>query len=342
MSSSLIIGVLAVSFLVLAQGADILVTNIKALATRLKINIFSLGLLLGLLTTMPELILSITSSRQGLANVSLGNLLGGVIVLIGLVLGLAIIFHRTIKTDGRLATVAPGPLLFVLPLILGLKGWLNRWDGLVIILAYLAVVYYNSGVRHQLPTESSDKLLAAADARPRRFWRRRLDAFYRFINSLRKLQFKKLLANRHVWLALFGFVLISGASQVIVHFSAELLERWRWPQLAVGVLVFSIGTNLPEIAVTFRALIKKAGDLSISHLLGSCISNVLIVGILLQFGRLSIHSLVSFGLIIAATVLISGLFLLFYRSDKCFHRWEGVVLVAVYLAFLTSQLLWAI
>jgi Ca2+/Na+ antiporter len=213
---------------------------------------------------------------------------------------------------------------------------------LVIILAYLALVYYSSGIRHRPPIESSDKLLAAADARPRNFWHRRLDSIYRLFNGFKNINFKKFLANRHFWLAIFGFVLISGSSQVIVHFSAELLERWQWPQLAAGVLVFSIGTNLPEIAVTFRALVKKAGALSISHLLGSCISNVLIVGILLQFGKLTIHSVVSFGLIIVTTVLISGLFLLFYRTNKCFQRWEGVVLVAVYLAFLTSQLLWAI
>jgi len=341
MSNSLLIGSLLVSFLVLAQGADILVTNIKALAARLKVKIFFLGLLLGLFTSMPELILGLSSSRYGLNNIALGNLLGGIIVLFGPVLGLAIIFHRQINTDGRLTTVAPGPLLFLLPLILGLKGWLNRWDGLVMIMAYLAVVYYNSGHYQRSVDGSPDKLLAAADARPRGHWRRFLDSLYRLTNNFKNIKLSRWLANRHFWLALFGFMLILVSSQLIVNFSTVLLDRWGWSQLLVGVLIFSIGTNLPEIAVTLRALIKKAGALSISHLLGSAISNILIIGILLQFGRLPTRPALSFGLTAAAIFLISGLFLIFYKSDKCFRRWEGVVLLMVYLVFLASQLIWA-
>ncbi len=341
MSSSILIGGLIVSFLVLAQGADILVANIKAMAARLKVPIFFLGLLLGLFTSMPELILGVSSSRYGLNNVALGNLLGGIIVLFGLVLGLAIIFNRKINTDGHLATVAPGPLLFLLPLILGLKGWLNRWDGLVMIIAYLAVVYYNYG-HHQSPAgDSPDKLLAAADARPRGRWRRFLDSLHRAAHSFKNIKLGRFLANRHLWLGFLGFLLISLSSQLIINFSSELLQRWGWSPLLVGVVIFSIGTNLPEIAVTMRALLKKAGALSISHLIGSAVSNVLIIGILLQFGRIPTKPALSFGLSAAAIILVSGLFLVFYKTDKCFRRWEGAVLLAVYLAFLVSQLIWA-
>jgi len=341
MSNGVLIGGLIISFLVLAQGADILVTNIKALAARLKVPILFLGLLLGLFTSMPELILGISSSRYNLNNVALGNLLGGIIVLFGFVLGLAIIFNRQIKTDGNLATVAPGPLLFLLPLILGLKGWLNRWDGLVMIIAYLMVAYYNYSHHQSAAGNSPDKLLAAVDARPRSRWRRFLDSLYRVVYSFKNIKLRRLLVNRHLWLGVFGFLLISFSSQLIINFSSELLQRWGWPPLLVGVLIFSIGTNLPEITVTMRALIKKAGALSISHLIGSAVSNVLIIGILLQFGRIPTKPALSFGLSAGTILVTSGLFLIFYKTDKCFHRWEGVTLLAVYLIFLASQLIWA-
>ena len=90
-----------------------------------------------------------------------------------------------------------------------------------------------------------------------------------------------------------------------------------------------------------RALIKKAGALSISHLIGSAVSNVLIIGILLQFGRIPTKPALSFGLSAGTILVTSGLFLIFYKTDKCFHRWEGVTLLAVYLIFLASQLIWA-
>jgi cation:H+ antiporter len=342
MSNGLIIGSLAVAFLVLAQGAELLVSNIRLLARHLQLNIFFLGLILGLFTSMPELMLSISAAHSGLGKVSLGNLLGGILVLFGLVLGLAVIFNRRIKTDGRLANVLPGPLLFLLPLILGLKGWLNRWDGVVIILAYLAIVYNNLNQHRPLAANSHRVLLVATDKPVNsffHFWTTKLSLF---INHCQHIKLGRLLNNRHFWLATLGFGLIVGASQLITNLSAVLLSRLNLPQLLIGVLVFSIGTNLPEIAVTFRALINKASELSISYLLGSAISNILIIGILLQFGTLSTQPLLSYGLIAGAICLISSLFLLFYKTGKCFQRWEGWVLLAVYAAFWASQLIWAI
>nr|HPL22626.1 hypothetical protein [bacterium] len=188
---------------------------------------------------------------------------------------------------------------------------------------------------------SPDKLLAAVDARPRSRWRRFLDSLYRVVYSFKNIKLRRLLVNRHLWLGVFGFLLISFSSQLIINFSSELLQRWGWPPLLVGVLIFSIGTNLPEITVTMRALIKKAGALSISHLIGSAVSNVLIIGILLQFGRIPTKPALSFGLSAGTILVTSGLFLIFYKTDKCFHRWEGVTLLAVYLIFLASQLIWA-
>lgn len=341
MSNGVLIGGLIISFLVLAQGADILVANIKVLAIRLKVPIFFLGLLLGLFTSMPELILGISSSRHGLNDIALGNLLGGIIVLFSLVLGLAIIFNQQIKTDGCLATVAPGPLLFLLPLILGLKGWLNRWDGLVMIIAYLVVIYYNYNY-HQSPIGNlPDKLLTTADVRLRSRWRRFLDSLHRAVHGFKNIKLRSFLANRHLWLGIFGFLLISFSSHLIINFSSELLRRWGWSPLLVGVLIFSVGTNLPEIAVTMRALVKKAGVLFISHLIGSAVSNILILGILLQFGRISTKPIWSFSLLAAAILMISSFFLIFYKTDKCFRRWEGVALLAVYLIFIVSQLFWA-
>lgn len=325
MSIGLLVVSLIVLFLILAQGANLLVENIKLLANRWRLNIFFIGLILGLFTSMPEFMLSLSNSQNGLGNVSLGNLLGGVLVLFGLVLGAAIVFNRQIKTDGQITSVLPSILLFLLPLILGLKGWLNHWDGLAMIMAYLAVAcrdfrHHRRSVIKALPSSRQQRLAAYCQ----------------------KLNPRKLLGNRHLWLAVVGFGVIVGASHLITGLSTKLLDQLHLSQLLIGVVIFSIGTNLPEIAVTFRALTNRAGELSISHLLGSAISNVLIIGILLQFVQLSTQPLWSYAVVGMAICLLSGLFLIFYRTDKCFRRWEGVVLLAVYLAFLASQFIWAV
>ena len=133
--TGLLLIITILSFAVLAYGADMLVANIKMIASHYHLSIFLLGIILGFFTTTPELILGLTAVHRGVASLSLGNLLGGIIVLFGLILGLAIIVHRTIKTDGQSSTIAPSILILLLPLMLGLKGSLNHWDGLIIIIA---------------------------------------------------------------------------------------------------------------------------------------------------------------------------------------------------------------
>ncbi len=308
--TSLLVIIIILSFVVLSYGADMLVTNIKILASQYRLNIFLLGIILGFFTSTPELILGLTAVHRGVASLSLGNLLGGIIVLFGLILGLAIIVHRTIKTDGRLITIAPSILILLLPLILGLKGWLNRWDGLIIIIAYIAVVLYSAR------TESSAK--QARVSKPPR------------------------LASRHFLFSLLGLGLIIGTSQVIVSTMTELMERWQWPPLVAGVLLLAIGTNLPEIVVTIESLIKQASDLSISNLIGSAIGNVVVAGILLQFGSFSIQPFMAFVVTASTICLLSSFLLLFYKTNKQFSRWEGIILLCIYLLFLVAELKWAI
>ena len=308
--TGLLLIITILSFAVLAYGADMLVANIKMIASHYHLSIFLLGIILGFFTSIPELILGLTAVHRGVASLSLGNLLGGIIVLFGLILGLAIIVHRTIKTDGQSSTIAPSILILLLPLILGLKGSLNHWDGLIIIIAYITMVLYSAR------TESSAK--QARVSKPPR------------------------LASRHFLFSLLGLGLIIGTSQVIVSTMTELMERWQWPPLVAGVLLLAIGTNLPEIVVTIESLIKQASDLSISNLIGSAIGNVVVAGILLQFGSFSIQPFMAFVVTASTICLLSSFLLLFYKTDKQFSRWEGIILLCIYLLFLVAELKWAI
>ena len=308
--TSFLVILIILSFVILAYGADMLVANIKILTSKYRLNIFLLGIILGFFTSTPELILGLTAVHHEAASLSLGNLLGGIIVLFGLILGLAIIVHRTIKTDGQITTIAPSILILLLPLILGLKGSLNRWDGLIMIISYITVVLYNAR------TEPSVK--PARPLKPPR------------------------LARRYLLLSLLGLALIIVSSQVIISALTELLERWQWPPLVAGVLLLAIGTNLPEIVVTIKGLVKQASDLSISSLIGSAMSNVVIAGILLQFGSFSTRPFIAFAVVASAICLLSICLLLFYKTQKQFSRWEGAILLFIYLLFLIAELKWAI
>lgn len=338
MSTGWMIAVLICLFLILSQGADLLVTNVKKIADHWKIDIFILGLILGLLTSVPEIILASNAVRQGLGELSLGNLLGGTIILLGLVLGVSIIVNRQIRTDGHVWKVLPGMLLFTLPLLLGLKGSLNRWDGLVIILAYAAMVAYDYWHTHRtslLKLRKLPKLVEATTVEKDSFvdWWGKKQRFWRPWRWL---------VNPQLWRAVCGFILVVVSANLIMTLAEKILVTFNLSEVFLGAVIFAVGTNLPEIVVALRSFLCQVSELSISHIMGSAIGNILVIGTLLQFTSFKTGPDLIFVITGLTIVLLAALFLLFYKTDRRFSRWEGLVLLGICLSYLGAQIIWGV
>jgi cation:H+ antiporter len=107
----------------------------------------------------------------------------------------------------------------------------------------------------------------------------------------------------------------------------------------LGLIVFSIGTNLPELTVVITSWRKKIRDISFSHMLGSAIVNALVLGIMAMIHPVSITVNFSYSMILYFFILISIMLLYFYRSNKALSRPEGVVLILIFLIFTYLQYL---
>src|SRR3989339_790727 len=139
---------LLILFAVLGVAADFAVRNIKYIASVLKMRLFAFGILLGLITTLPELSVGINATIDKAASLSAGNLLGGVIVLFGLVLGTSLFLNRQIDTDDNLKTLIPEMAVIFSPVLFGLDGHFGLLDGLMMIGLYLALLYYLYRANH--------------------------------------------------------------------------------------------------------------------------------------------------------------------------------------------------
>src|SRR5688572_30324040 len=133
---------LFILFYALGRCADLVVINIRDIGRKLRLPIFFLGLVLGLLTSLPELAIGINALVQDIPSISVGNLLGGSLVLFCLVLGISILLNRKIKTDGKTGSLLPILGYIFLPLLLGLSGEINFWSGLVLLLLYPTVLLH--------------------------------------------------------------------------------------------------------------------------------------------------------------------------------------------------------
>ncbi|NRA73140.1 MAG: hypothetical protein HRU36_00110 [Rickettsiales bacterium] len=299
---------LVLLFWLLGVAANITVKNVKRLASILQIKFFAMGILLALITTLPEFAVGVHAIFNNVAPIAVGNLLGGIPVLFGVILGFGLVLNKKITTDGRLRNVVPEAIVIFSPIILGLTGKYGFWDGVIMIGLYLGVVYYVSC--GHLSTES--------------------------IKTIRE-EIQMYSTIRVLSLSLVGLILIVLLSSWILMITISLLTQLKINQLLLGIIVFSIGTNLPEITIIIASWYKKIPELSLNSLIGSALANVLMLGILALIKPIEFPIDYSFFLLAIFLAIILILFVIFYHSNREMNIREGLILFGVYILFLVAN-----
>ena len=118
MQTFLYLLIILVLFFILGKSADFLIVNIKKISDRLKIKTSTIGIILGILTTTPELFIGINAIENKVGSISIGNLFGGIILLFTLLLGVNLVLNEKIRTDGEIKNIAPNFLFIILRVIL--------------------------------------------------------------------------------------------------------------------------------------------------------------------------------------------------------------------------------
>ena len=295
-------------FILLGKSADFLIDGSRALGAKLKIKTIHLGFILGILTTTPELFIGINTVLENVQAISFGNLAGGIIILLGFIMGLNIVLRKNIEiADG----VEPPLLLFVaflliMPLIFILDGKINSLEGVILILTYIAIVIY--------------------------WFKRRSGGRNTKIQKDSKTQW----AVVYFIIGIIGIVFLS---RFIVDVTLALLEGLRISKLMIGVIVFSIGTNLPEIIVVFESWRKKIKTLALGNLIGSAMANILVIGALAVFSPINVVINESFIVFFITFIVVVGLFVFFSYTKKKLQLWEGATLILIYLFFVLFEFL---
>ncbi|HUX21631.1 MAG TPA: calcium/sodium antiporter [Spirochaetia bacterium] len=311
------IAIVVVCFYILAKAADQLVEGAVGVAYSLNIPKIIVGIVLvGFMTTAPEFTVSMISAAQGAPEIALGNAVGSVIVDDALALALGIIVAPVaIAVDSRVLRTT-GLFLIAIDLVaflLSLDGTVGRGEGIVLLIllaGYLATVVIVE-MRRRRARRADDESMEA-------------DEFYKPATLGRQLR-------RFV----VGIVGVLVASEFLVN-SAQFIARFLGiPPVVIGLTLVAIGTSIPEIATSIIAARKGHGDLAFGDILGADILNILwIVGASATVNPLSVGrkvTLFSF----PAMIVVVGTMLLFARMGHRFQRWKGIVLIIMYLVYLT-------
>ena len=309
-----------VGLTLLIWGADRFVHGAGAMARNLGVAPLMIGLtIVSFATSAPEILVSVVAALRGEPDLAIGNAIGSNIANIGLVLGVVAVIRPIPLKSATLRREMPALLaVSLLTVALFLDSVLNRIDGFVLLTGLVIVIIWL--VRLGLRSSSTDPLSADFDAE---------------IPKNMKMR------TAIIWLVVGLAALLFGA-ELLVDGAIEIARTIGVSEVVIGVTLVALATSLPELAVSAVSALRGEYGLAIGNIVGSNIFNLLaVIGVaaaiqpaVLPQTVLSLHIFV----MVAFTLV---LFAMTYEYDGrgVISRFEGVMLVAAYLAFSTYVVL---
>ena len=293
---------LLAGLVLLLVGGEVLVRGASAIAERLGMSSFVVGVVVvGFGTSTPELVTSIEAALMGSPGIAVGNIVGSNIANILLILGLAAavspiaVQRATLRRDGVVALVAA-----IACLGLALVGGIDRLTGALLVAGLVAYLYVT--IRHPAcPTAVPED-----DAAP--------------------------LPRLPVALALSvgGLAVVMLGADLLVTSAIELARRSGVSESVIWLTIVAVGTSLPELATSMIAAYRKQADIAFGNILGSNIYNVLgILGVTALVEPMAIPADIADSdvwIMVAATLLL----LVFATTGRRICRMDGVGFLALY------------
>ncbi len=301
------IAVFLISLLLLLKAAEHFTKSAEVMGLHFGLPKFIVGVtIVSVGTSLPELMSSVVSVSQGSSEIVLGNVMGSNITNIFLVLGVVAIIGKKMKINYEVIHVDL-PLLVGSAFLLAASVWDRRFtlpEAIICIAGYVLYTLYTINVEKSHPHES---LAGEADT-----------------GGLERKTLIVLVAS-----AMFIYVGARYTVEAIINIS-DILNIGKEIIAASAV---ALGTSLPELVVSTRAVSEGKPELAIGNVLGSNIFNAFAVtGVSALFGSLIITVAITslaLPMMLAATLLY-----VFITQDKQITRWEGGLLLLFYVFYL--------
>jgi cation:H+ antiporter len=233
-------------------GADYLVAGAVSIARRLKVSDFVIGAaIVGVGTSMPELVVSFIGAIKGNADVAIGNVVGSNIFNILGILGLtALLFPIAISRENMKFEL---PFCIAVSLLLTLLTFnfftggdaiIGRVDGIILLLCFALFMWYSLRKGRNADNEES---ATTTDTTP--LWR----AIFRVV---------------------VGLAVLITSCDVFVDNAVLIAKSLGVSDAFTSLTLIACGTSLPELAASMAAAIKRNTQLALGNVIGSNIFNI--------------------------------------------------------------------
>ena len=254
---------LIISLVGIVFGAEFLVAGSVSVARRYKVSDFVIGAaIVGIGTSMPELVVSFFGALKGNADVAIGNVVGSNIFNVLGILGLTAICFP-IAIDRKSMTfeipfcIGVSVLLTLLALNFfnGTPSMISRIDGLILILLFVGYMYYSFVRDRNEPTPDPSLKGREND--------------------------EEIQCILPVWKAILkivgGLALLITSCDFFVDNAIVIAKSWGVSDAIISLTLIACGTSLPELAASVAAACKKNTQLALGNIVGSNIFNILLI-----------------------------------------------------------------
>lgn len=133
-------------------------------------------------------------------------------------------------------------------------------------------------------------------------------------------------------LLLIGFALLIFSGRVLISNAVTIARRFKLSPFVIGLTVVAIGTSAPELLVSLSAALKNHSDVAIYNVVGSNVSNVLLVlavaALILPIPVRRNAIRIDWSIMMVLSVVLSG-----FIIDLRLTSQEGIVLLILLLSY---------
>jgi len=301
--------IIAASLYLMAKAADLAVYGVSRYAKSLGLSDSIIGLLIvGVASSMPELVSSITGAAAKNSGIVLGTIFGSNIAGLALVIGISAIIHKKMSTESKVLekTNMIVWLFIVIPFILLLDGSLSRTDGVILVilfLSYLIVLWKKEGSFGEMKK----------DVKLKHLWR---DGII-FSGSL---------------------VVLLLSARYLVFSSIKIAESINVSSYLIALTVIALGSTMPDLMVSLKSIRQKHHAIGYGNIIGSMIIKLLLfLGVIAIINPIEFSIILLWNMMFFMTLMTTCIFI--WSNKKEITKKQGIYLIIMYIIFLCIQII---
>jgi cation:H+ antiporter len=320
-----------VGLLALVKGGDWFVDGAVGISKRFRLPPLVIGAtIVSIGTTLPEVMVSVQGAASGAGGIAYGNSIGSIICNTALIAALSIALEPSHVSRRSLAL--PVTFFFssaaVYAFCAYFFGEFSRVAGIVLLAIFLLYV----AITLIMAKKDSGKNETDEETQP---------------TPSDEVKIKTSSFALEILLIVIGAALIAVGADLLVDNGTAIAKHFGMPDTVIALTFVALGTSLPELVTAITALVKKQSSLSLGNIIGANIFNlVLVSGTAITISPFSVPSenligTVPSSLVIEIPLMLAVMCILTIPAliKGKLYRWQGFLLIGIYLVFCVSQFL---